>query len=447
MGCGRTENTAIINEVVLVIMGIRTIIFHDAILGGGGNERITLEEEKYLSQMGVNISIITSNYNQNIFSGAYKPRVEYIVSKKISKILPIKILHKVVALRRKINQIRPDKIICVGEEGCVYLLFATIFRKYSYSAHIPQTMFWNTQTYGDNYDNYRFLLGRYSYVFRSVYNEIRNNTCGHKESLPSEHPKLAFKKKILSEVIGICTFLAVRKAKSIFVHSRKMAWEIGKMYKRKAIVLKGAFPEKAINYHAEMNIKETYRILDKKIILSVCRLESKKRVDLIIKAFNMLARDRKDIALLIGGTGAAENDLKCLVNRLGLGDLVIFTGFIDDKKLFDYYSGCDVFVSADHADFDITSYMALGFQKKVVWSTENEIDDELVYSNMVFPAEVVPSDFARAIECALDSKIIGNFDAKKYSWESYFTSVYAYVIEAKSYAICGIPTLTGSGNS
>jgi len=408
-------------------MKSNVVIFHHGILSSGGSERITLEEEKYFNNMEINTTIVTFYYNPKVFNGSYSPDIVNISPKRYSKFLFIKIFQKINNLRKFIKDINPDHVITVGEEGCVYLYFATLFTKYSYSAHIPQTIFWNIQTYKNVWDTSAFLLGRYSSVFRKVYNEIRDSAFGHKESLPEKPPKMSIQKKILSEILGFITFKGVRKAKNVFVLSNKMAWEIEKMYKRKAVVLKGAYPKSIKNYVPKTNIKNYYNISDKKIILSLCRLEPKKRVDLIVESFHKLVQERKNVVLIVGGTGSTEKDLKNLVNKLKIKDSVIFTGFIDDNMLYDYYHCCDVFVSADHADYDITTYMALGFNKKVVWSIENETDNELEKSNMVFPTNINPSDFSRAIECALDSNVNGNFDAGSYSWKNYFSNIYKYL--------------------
>jgi len=408
-------------------MNKRIVIFHHGLIGSGGGERITLEEEKYFKGYECNPAILTFYYNPDIFNGNYNPNVVNISPKRFSKHLLIKICQKIKNLRKEISKIKPDHIIAVGEEGCVYVFFSTLFTKFKYSVHIHQTIFWDIKTYRNIWDTSPFLLGRYSPIFKNVYNEVRNSTFGHRESLPDEPPKMGFKKRLLSEALGFITFKAVSKAKNIFVLSNKMGWEIEKMYKRKSIVLKGAYPESIKYYEPKINIKDYYNIYNKKVLLSLCRLEPKKRVDLIINAFEILSKRRKDVVLIIGGTGSAEEELKTLVKNLKIEDSVIFTGFIDENMLYDYYYYCDVFVSADHADYDITTYTAIGFNKKTVWAIENEVSDDLINSGNVFPANPNALDFSKAIESALDSKINGNFNPRRYSWESYFSDIYRYL--------------------
>jgi glycosyltransferase involved in cell wall biosynthesis len=402
----------------------KLVIFHYGLKISGGSERVTLEEEAYFNSIGVETYILTFYFNENIFNNQYHPNVCLLQSGELSKNVYINIFKKILRLRKEIIRLKPHFIICVGEAGSFYLYFATLFTKHVYSTHIPQTMFWDIQTYKNKWDNYKFLLGRYSFIFKSVYQDIRNATHGHKISLPENRPKLGIKNRLLSEIIGILSYISVRKAKSIFVLSELMGWEVKKMYKKQAIVLRGAFPEKVLHHKPKLNLRHYLGINNKKIIFALSRLEPKKRVDLIIKGFSLLLKERDDIILIIGGDGSSEKDLKRLVKKLKVENFVIFTGFIDDRNLHDYYYYCDLFVSADHADFDITTYMAIGFNKKCVWAIDNELEEKLKDSNMVFLADLSPDDFAKTMNLALNSEIKKIVDISEYSWESYFSNIY-----------------------
>lgn len=405
------------------LLNKKAVIYHHGITGSGGSERITLEEEKYFKAMGINTTILSFDYDSSVFNNTYSPNIKLIHPQKFSRFFWIKILQKILTLRAAIQKLQPDYILGVGEEGCIYLYFGTLFTHYKYSAHVPQTIFWDLQTYGDMWDISPLLLGRYSRIFEPVYKEIRNFTAGHKESLPKFIPKMSIKKKIFSEIIGLVTYIAVRKSRHIFVLSKIMAWEVNKMYKRGTIILKGAYPESIFGYMPLQNIKEKLGVQDKKIVLSLCRLEEKKRVDLTIKAFAVLVEKREDIALIIGGSGTVEVELKNLAQNLGLNGKVFFPGFIHETEMYDYYYYCDVFVSADHSDYDITTYMALGFGKKVVWTIENETEENLISERLVFPADITSEGFANALNLALDSECNNSIAAGKYSFETYFANI------------------------
>jgi glycosyltransferase involved in cell wall biosynthesis len=71
-------------------------------------------------------------------------------------------------------------------------------------------------------------------------------------------------------------------------------------------------------------------------VLSVGRLESVKRVDLVI---NALAAAPPAIRLYIAGTGTERDRFERLAESLGVGDRVRFLGEIDDETLIELYAG------------------------------------------------------------------------------------------------------------
>lgn len=72
-------------------------------------------------------------------------------------------------------------------------------------------------------------------------------------------------------------------------------------------------------------------------ILSVGRLETVKRVDLLIKSLKYT--DSK-VKCIIAGTGPAEENLKKLVEKLDLQSRIVFAGFVSDEDLINLYANC-----------------------------------------------------------------------------------------------------------
>ena len=71
-------------------------------------------------------------------------------------------------------------------------------------------------------------------------------------------------------------------------------------------------------------------------VLSVGRLESVKRVDLIIRA---LALVPSDLRLVIAGTGTQQESFEALATSLDLTSRVTFLGEVDDDTLIEMYAG------------------------------------------------------------------------------------------------------------
>jgi len=79
-------------------------------------------------------------------------------------------------------------------------------------------------------------------------------------------------------------------------------------------------------------------------ILYVGRIIQEKGVDVLINAFSRIVSRNQKIKLVIVGDGEEIITLKKLVQKLELTNQVVFTGFVDGTKRFDYYSKADVFV-------------------------------------------------------------------------------------------------------
>ena len=88
-------------------------------------------------------------------------------------------------------------------------------------------------------------------------------------------------------------------------------------------------------------------VQDKKVILFVGRIDPLKAVDLLLQAVAMM-EEREGVRLVIvGGNPQKDQEVqrvKALALELGLGDVVSFTGAVDQKELPLYYSAADVFV-------------------------------------------------------------------------------------------------------
>lgn len=394
----------------------KVILFCGSLVGIGGAERVLFEEAKYLEKKGVEVHILTYNFKEEVlFDGAYKLNIEQIGYQTTSNNLILKaicLMANVLALRRKIKQIKPDIILLSNASDCISFYFATLFTPYSYSTHIHGTIFW-----------FQNDLLKYAFIHRKVFQEIRESVVGHKEFIPVKSPKTSLIRRVLKEFIALAMYKGVRKAKKVFVLSNQMKWEVSKLYGKDAIVLKGAFPREIFNYKPKQDIKAKLGLKDKRIILNVNRLDPRKRVDLLIRAFKQVSEHFDDVVLVIGGVGPDEKRLKDLAEQLNLSGKVSFVGHIKEEELWDYLAASDVFAHPNWADFAIAAYEPLALQKKVVWSTEMEIDEHLATNRHIFVANPTVDDFARTIEEALTTEVTEMNDLSVYTWDNYCQAV------------------------
>lgn len=90
-------------------------------------------------------------------------------------------------------------------------------------------------------------------------------------------------------------------------------------------------------------VREKYGIAkNKKIILSVGRLEAEKNFNGLIRALSELQDDK--LVLVIVGQGSLREELGKLVRDLNLENQVIFVGNIERKNIWNFYRDADVFI-------------------------------------------------------------------------------------------------------
>ena len=388
--------------------------------GAGGSGRVFLEEVTHLRNKGFKVHVMSFHEmpaHENIFSGAYEIEVVAIpkrfrsqgfLAQNIDRILQL------LVLRKKIKEIKPAVSIAYSAFSRFALYLATLFTSYPYVVHVFQTRFWPA-TEGK-------YLEPYALIHRKVFNEIRESVPERKEFLPPP-PKLGLGLRVRTELRAIAMYLGIRKAKRVLVLSEQMRWEVRKLYGKDAFVSKGAFSSQMLNYKPRQDIKRKLGLTDRRIILNVNTLVPKKRVDLLIRAFERVLANLEDVVLIIGGVGPEEAKLKNLVEELNIGDKVRFMGLIPEQELWDYYAACDVCAHLDCCDFALSGYEPLALQKKVVWSSENEIDETLAQNKHIFITRPTIDDAARALGEALTREITEINDVSNYTWDVYFENL------------------------
>ena len=80
------------------------------------------------------------------------------------------------------------------------------------------------------------------------------------------------------------------------------------------------------------------------VVLFVGRLVARKGVDDLLQAVNTLQNSKFNLKLEIVGDGPELENLKSLVNSMGLSKIAKFYGSLAGKALYERYASCDVFV-------------------------------------------------------------------------------------------------------
>lgn len=89
---------------------------------------------------------------------------------------------------------------------------------------------------------------------------------------------------------------------------------------------------------------KTHNLIDKKIFFYVGRFSEEKNLSLLIKAFDLVAKQNNEAILILIGDGSLKNDLILLTSSLGLQDRVLFVGRFEDKELMAWYNIGQIFI-------------------------------------------------------------------------------------------------------
>ena len=377
-------------------------LYHRAIICPGGAERLLLQEYLFFKRIGIEVKILTHMITKEALFNYDIPDLEILGGGNP--------FCRTILLRKRLREINPDLVISAS--GSLELFLATVFTSLPYILHIHGSLFWFDED-----------LLKYAIIHRGIFNEARESVRGHIEFIPLKQ-KCSFINRIKLEFVAILDYLAVRKAKEIIALTPQVRWEVEKLYKKRAVIARGCLDPAIFDYAPKEDIRKKLGINDAKIILSVSRLDHRKRIDMLIKAFVKLSKKVDNAVLVIVGTGPDEKRLRSLTKQLNCSDKIIFTGFVSDDELWDYYHACDVFAFPGWTTSPITTYEALAFQKKVVWSSEASEPDETLNSPQVFIANPDPDSFADALQRALKANVKTSIDLSKYTWSNYFETVH-----------------------
>jgi len=160
-------------------------------------------------------------------------------------------------------------------------------------------------------------------------------------------------------------------------------------------------------------------------LLTVCRLISRKRIDMLIEAVSLVNKAGVDVELNIAGEGNLMNPLKELAINLGLSAKVNFMGRIPAEQIPEVYQQNDLFVmSSAHEGMSNAMLEAMASGLPIV-TTRCEGLDELIVDNGI----IVEQDSAESLADGI-KKVIANRDkwlemrtaarnqAEKFTWSS-----------------------------
>jgi len=179
-----------------------------------------------------------------------------------------------------------------------------------------------------------------------------------------------------------------------------------------------------------IDTKRFFPVADKAVggrinLLTVSRLISRKRVDLLIETIAVLKSMGLDVVLNIAGQGNLMDSLKTLSGRLGICDSVKFLGRVRPEDMPQLYRDNDIFVmSSRHEGMSNAMLEAMASGLPIV-TTQCEGLDELIDDNGVIVKEVSAEQFAKGIRSIAENRSLykkmsdaAKRKAEEFNWES-----------------------------
>lgn len=180
-----------------------------------------------------------------------------------------------------------------------------------------------------------------------------------------------------------------------------------------------------INLDSYRNKKPNNNPGGAKSILFIGRLERRKGVAYLIKAFAKLKEDSKNVKLIIAGDGPELKRLRMLAKQLKVPD-VEFAGYVDDEQKHKLFSTCDVFCSPAlfGESFGIVLLEAMAYGVPIVAGNNPGYNDVLIdrgQLSLVNPKDT--QEFSRRLNIMLyDEELISSW----LKWANKYITSFSY---------------------
>jgi len=140
------------------------------------------------------------------------------------------------------------------------------------------------------------------------------------------------------------------------------------------------------------------------LLITIGRLIKRKAIDHMIRALAGVPEVR--VRLLVLGDGPEREYLESIAGELGMGDRVVFVGYVTERKKFDYVEISDVFISTSlHEGFGIVFMEAMHCGLPIICSNYGGQVDFLKNEENALLVEVGNIEgYARSIKRYMDDK-------------------------------------------
>jgi len=205
--------------------------------------------------------------------------------------------------------------------------------------------------------NWLAYLAKKHYKIRYIYHNHGINTTGLVNSIFQ---------KIYMQLFLFLNNITLKNVVSAFSVSKYLQKQLKKESGIDSKVAYNKIDKKRFNKNVKGDkIIKRYNLKNKKVLLYVGRIAPHKGLHLLLSSFNIIKKQIPNLKLMIVGKPTFNKYLKRL-KRSSNKD-VIFTGFVEDENLPNYYATCNIYTTASLWEgFDLPAAEAQACGKPVV---------------------------------------------------------------------------------
>lgn len=322
----------------------------------GGAERLIINEASYFAKQGHDVYLVTEGIDQKVIDNYNIDNGINLLLYDVSDIEGINILDRSLSLRPYLKRIDPDVVLAHYVEIGTWLALRTLQSNPIFTTHIHGSRLW-----------FQDSSRRYPHLQKSCVQEIISNVPGHSEFWnPAEISRLYRAGATLIEKLEQS---ALQACDLVFTNTKQLKKELNCLYDINAEVTPPGIDKSWM--------EDSQRVPDlptnKPYILSVSRLDPRKRIDLLLRAFARM--DGTDLHLVIGGTGEQMEILKRMTREFDIRDQVHFPGYIDNDDLPFYYKNAQIFAVPAWMSYGLTPLEAISVGTKTAISTDTYVKE------------------------------------------------------------------------
>lgn len=383
------------------------VLYYKRLQAMGGAERLLLQHAKYLLENNQDFVIVTSSISKDM-KKKYKDVFPFV------HVIPYpNAVHHIFSLIQYFKFHKEFLFIC--HSGYIEFGLACIMLRMPFHAflHQPTSMSFN--------ESDKFSI----FHWRKAKEFLKDTRYFH--AFDTYRKKISIARLLIISFRSLISQFVLRRASKLFVLSDYAKFEKKRIFNLTALCRRGAINRSDINDifdHSKRKRSSKSKIK----LITLSRLDPNKRISIIIEAVKHLVDRGYNVEISICGTGPDLSKLEESVQQFDLADNVDFLGFVSDEDINSIYETSDLFVSIDMADFRLTMYEVLLRKRKIVVSSDTEIEPNLLNSGMVFVSEPNSYILADIIIRAIESKIMWSDQIlRKYletfTWDHYFSTI------------------------